>query len=564
MSDNILGYNPMSNTSPIYKNPINTTESKSAQQQQQQQQQRRQSPSPSSQGPWIGVDSNTEGGGVWAQTNAKRDKLGELRLELRHELGQRTLDDAATMEEKLDNYLVDGIKVIACLTDGKELSWRVVGEGEGRGVSGAGEELGSVEMTKVLDDFDGLLLQEFAHDKQFINRQEYESHLLKLIEHVEQIKVHHVAVVSKPSPLISIRDMLAFVPPLNEDISQQQQQQQQQQQIQQQDVPLSVVEKEISSPIAQDFTICSEYYRILLLEACLKYLITKWDDIVKIVDADMDRAAATGCTLTVSDTIDVVKLHQVIQAFARHGCSERVRALWEMMDKDNDGLLNQVEMDEVITMSIKPVEDALSSFVKDCVSVWPLRRPIPEVSNDHGDVVKEIEMQQEKKGRYQMWKEQRVENKAQKTFMKLFQKAIKRHFDIDVEVAHRLRCCYAWAEKKHQDGKVTSILIDGTSGAVDVDGHQGSGGSAGAGAGLFGGGRTRYVELDPKISYVEFREVQKSIFPHLDRVSEEFCNGFKEELWILQGTRRQNAVLKRESLAFLAVVSLLDLGITLS
>jgi hypothetical protein len=515
----------MSNTSPVNKNlsknATGQTESKSIHK---------------PQGPWIGVDSNTEGGGVWAQTNAKRDKLGELRLELRHDLGQMTLDDAATSQEKLDNYLVDGIKAVACFTDGGTESCM-------RG------ELDQAARTPALDDFYGLL-QEFGDAKQYINREEYESHLLTLIGHVEQIRAHHTAAVEKSSSLICIRDMLAFVPP-NETLQQGQK------------IP-SNIEKDISSPIAHDFAICSEYYRILLLQACLNYLVTKWEHIVKIVDADMDRAAATGNTLTVSDTISVSKLHQVLEAFGRRGCSERVRALWDLMDKDGDELLNQVEMDEVVHMSIRPVEDALSRFVKDCVDVWPLRRPIPENLHDNLQ-----ELHDGTKGRYQRWKEQRVENKAKKTFLKLYQKAIKRHFDIDVEVAHRLRCCYAWADKQHQDGKVTSILVDSSTSAVDVESNNektpegGVGGGSRTG-GFFTGGRKRYVELDPKISYEEFRQVQIGIFPHLDRVSEELCNGFKEELWIVQGTRRQNAVLKRESLAFLIVVSLLDLGITLS
>lgn len=537
MSDNILGYNPMSNTSPINKNLSNAknpVESKSDTQKSGQG------------GPWIGVDSNTEGGGVWAQTNAKRDKLGELRLELRHDLGQLTLDDAATMQEKLDNYLVDGIKAVACFTDDAK-------EDSSSSAALRGE-LDQAGQTPALDDFYGLL-QEFGDSKQYINRQEYESHLLKLIGHVEQIKAHHTA-VAEPSSLISIRDMLAFVPP-NETVPSG-------------DKIPSNVEKDISSPILQDFAICSEYYRILLLEACLNYLATKWDDVVKIVDADMDRAAATGTALTVPDTISVFKLHQVLEAFGRRGCSERVRALWDLMDKDGDGLLNQVEMDEVVLMSIRPVENALDSFVRDCMGVWPLRRPIPENPHDFAKEEEEEEMHPEKKGRYQRWKEQRIEKKAKKTFMKLFHRAVKRHFEIDVEVAHRLRCCYAWAEKEHQEGKVNSILVDSSS-AVDADGTHhdktssvGGNSTGGGGGGLFSGGRKRYVELDPKISYNEFRQVQKGIFPHLDRVSEELCNGFKEELWIIQGKRRQNAVLKRESLAFLIVVSLLDLGITLS
>ena len=38
-----------------------------------------------SQGAIWGVDSNTAGGGVWAQTSAKKDKLNELLTELNGE-----------------------------------------------------------------------------------------------------------------------------------------------------------------------------------------------------------------------------------------------------------------------------------------------------------------------------------------------------------------------------------------------------------------------------------------------------------------------------------------------
>jgi hypothetical protein len=53
--------------------------------------------------------------------------------------------------------------------------------------------------------------------------------------------------------------------------------------------------------------------------------------------------------------------------------------------------------------------------------------------------------------------------------LKLLDGAIKRHFDIDVEVARRLRCCYAWADKKHQDGNVQSVLVENSdSGASGI------------------------------------------------------------------------------------------------
>lgn len=43
------------------------------------------SDSTNQQGAIWGVDSNTSGGGVWAQTSAKKDKLNELLTELNEE-----------------------------------------------------------------------------------------------------------------------------------------------------------------------------------------------------------------------------------------------------------------------------------------------------------------------------------------------------------------------------------------------------------------------------------------------------------------------------------------------
>ena len=41
--------------------------------------------SPGKSGPSWGVDANTAGGGVWAQTSAKKEKLNELLTELNSE-----------------------------------------------------------------------------------------------------------------------------------------------------------------------------------------------------------------------------------------------------------------------------------------------------------------------------------------------------------------------------------------------------------------------------------------------------------------------------------------------
>ena len=146
------------------------------------------------------------------------------------------------------------------------------------------------------------------------------------------------------------------------------------------------------------------------------------------------------------------------------------------------------------------------------------------------------------------WRNRRKELKARKILTKTFQSTLDRHFRDQVELPHRLRCIYAWAEKSHQDNKLDSILVDASE-------------EWGAGAASAVMGRKRYVELEPKISYSEFREVQQRHFAHLDKIGEEIVTSFKEDIWLLQGKKRQNKELKRDCFLFLLGVSLIDMGI---
>ena len=118
----------------------------------------------------------------------------------------------------------------------------------------------------------------------------------------------------------------------------------------------------------------------------------------------------------------------------------------------------------------------------------------------------------------------------------MFKLSCKNTFRDEVEINHRLRCIYAWAEKADQDNKIESVL-------VDADGWS---------------GRKRYVELSPKISEAEFREVQSIHFQHLDQIGTEIIKSFREDLWVSQGKRRERKELVRDSLLFLTVVSALD------
>jgi hypothetical protein len=75
-------------------------------------------------------------------------------------------------------------------------------------------------------------------------------------------------------------------------------------------------------------------------------------------------------------------------------------------------------------------------------------------------------------------------------------------------------------------------------------------------------GRKRYVELPPRISLPEFRQVQTIHFPQLDNVGGEILRAFRDDLWIAQGKRRQNRELAWDCAMFFTGVCIADYIIT--
>ena len=550
-SDNLLGYNPMA-----------TQQNKSINQNRSKDQGTKKVDN--DQGPMFGVDSNTAGGGVWAQTSAKRDKLGELKLELKFDLGQRSLDDVATMEEKYDLFLIDGVHSIAKMID----------DGGGtihdeitllkKGDEGNDENLLLKQLQTMMEEFleqEGMGESSEGSTSTEITKQQFDLYMTKLIAYVKELKENHPAAPQdynqydedqtltdegeittndnkrEHSSLLHIRDFVFYEAPNPEEHP----------------IPSKIRDK-MYEPISKPFASCFEYFQIILLQTGLEHLSTQWDDLTSISSGDQDRAATKGETLSSKQSIDVVKLHSVLNAFASGACSDRVEALWNLMDKDNDGMLDQEEMDKTVYMSIKPMEDAFKLFILECMDVWPMRKwGLPPPCLEQETITSEdqvVEKNHRKKlGFYKRWVKERYEKKTKKNFLKLLDGTIKNHFDVEAETPHRLRCIYAWAEKKNQDGKTESVVVD-TSNAEP--------------GGFFSGAKKRYVELDPKISYPEFKEVQVEHFPHLDRIGQELCTSLKEDIWVHQGKGRQNQELKREIAAFLVVVSLIDYGITIN
>jgi len=604
---------------------------------------------------------NAMAGGVWAQTSAKRDKIGELRMELKFEKGERSLDDKASEGELLDLYLVDGMQaVFMALDDDKLMEGARIGSGGG--------------ISPVLQDFEILLQQggdsfrdnnnsdtTTAHmssssDIQ-INKEQFEAHISGLRDQLSILKNQYypshkekdtdttdkdtdTATTTPPysSPLSHLRDIYIYPPPsstpnaipkpANSD-----------------DDSPKIPSKHLSnltSPITQPLHQCADYFTILLLESTLYYVAEQWDDFTTVSDSDIDRAAtkANTSTGTVANeggggdsgvdrptTIAVGKLHGVLRASYNSGMrndfdtagsdggdaitvdadsnaddatttsatsppaslplaapasatKRTTEAYWNLIDRDNDGMIDQAEMDKVVQWSLQPVKRAFQLFVEEALDVAPLRQQqtiatieeeeekVAMNTNDTADADASSTTKSSSSGGgwYSKRKTRKLEQKSKKILLKLLKRTVQKHFEIDVETPHRLRCIYAWADKKHQNGMVDSVLVEEHNpnqqggGGDDGDGSSKSGGGF---MGLLGTGRTRYVELDPKISYDEFKIIQEEHFPHLDKASRELCTSLKEDIWVHQGKGRQNLELKREITGFLILVGLIDVAITL-
>jgi hypothetical protein len=199
--------------------------------------------------------------------------------------------------------------------------------------------------------------------------------------------------------------------------------------------------------------------------------------------------------------------------------------VWKLLDRDHDSLLDEAEMNLVSRTTIQPVQTALLTLMQETLDAYPVRAPLPAPDATRPDEIP-------RPG----WRQRRREAKAKKKLLRMFQQTLKKHFDDEVEIAHRLRCIYAWAEKAHQDNKISSVQVEE----------------------MGWSGRQRHVELNPKISFSEFLEVQQLHFTHLDRVGAEYLKSFREDLWVAQGKGRQNRELKRDCGIFLSVVCLID------
>jgi hypothetical protein len=421
-------------------------------------------------------------GGVWAPTSAKRDKLVELKAAL--EKGQQTLDDVATTEQKLDLYLADGLQLIAKATDGSAAD-------------------NTIEVFVRLEE---CLKVQSSNYPEMLDEAAWNNYLTTISEEVTRL----LAKLPHDRYLPYVRDFY------DSSLLHEEEQKHLQQQ-----------EDFNADPVQVAFLNSVVRFRLQLAFAATQHLKQSWKVLTTVSDGDIDRAAVVGSTLDKQATsLPLSRANDVLRSYAFGICSDRVDCWWKLMDRDADGLLDQFEMEQIASLSMAPVQAALLALVQEALDSYPVRSPLPDGN-------KTLKVSQSKG-----WRKRLKENKIKKSLSRLFKRAVEKHFPDEVEMPHRLRCIYAWADKAHQQNKIDSVLVESSF------------------------GRKRYVELSPKISLAEFREVQREHFSHLERVGTEIVKSFREDLWIAQGKGRQNRELVMGCTAYLTLVCLLDLVIT--
>ena len=317
-------------------------------------------------------------------------------------------------------------------------------------------------------------------------------------------------------------------------------------------------------------------YRLLWTSALIQQLQPSWHVLTTRSDQDMDRDAAAGTTTEVATrSMALPALVAVLRAYLgksrpavpstgsdddessttttnnnnnddhlNSSSDPRMDALWDLMDHDRDGRMDQSEMDRTCQFHVRATQAAIRRFVTEVLEVVPLDHPNytspPTINKEEEPNSFPTTTKSKSTG----WRQRRRMRQDQAVFRKRLNHVLKYHFDNELEMSHRLRCIYSWANKQHQNNKINSILVE-----EDAN-HSGVMTSV--------VGRKRYVELYPKIARSEFRQVQRIHFPQLDGVGQEYMKSLREEFWILQGKGRQNRELQRDCTLFLVGVCFLD------
>eukprot|EP00529_Nitzschia_sp_RCC80_P041622 CAMPEP_0113482514 /NCGR_PEP_ID=MMETSP0014_2-20120614/22958_1 /TAXON_ID=2857 /ORGANISM="Nitzschia sp." /LENGTH=475 /DNA_ID=CAMNT_0000376033 /DNA_START=380 /DNA_END=1803 /DNA_ORIENTATION=+ /assembly_acc=CAM_ASM_000159 len=452
-------------------------------------------------------DDVTLSGGVWAPTSAKRDKLTELKASLNAEDGQTSLDDVATPDQTYDLWLADGLQLITSSVDMADAN-----PSESPILDEVTDWLSKLEVDKTTKKLD-------------INRTELEATCQVISAKITNVLDR----VPADTCLVDVRDLLDPNDAL-EELKQQNQDEDNdapapagtdgsdsattEEQIELSEFVAS--NNEINTHANNSFEQATIRYRLLLVQGAVRQLEQSWPVLTTVSDADIDRAAVKGQSVNAqAESISISKIFDFLQSHVTGSCYDRVSAAWRLMDRDDDGMLDEKEMNEVSFLCLAAEQDALKVLFEetlDASPVWSESTNLDEdFTNDGPDP--STAPPTKKKG----WRQRRKERTIKKSLNRMFQKCVKNHFEDEVEINHRLRCIYAWANKHDQGNKIESVLVDGSGD---------------------GGGRKRYVELSPKISLDEFREVQQVHFQHLDQIGLSMVKSFREDLWVDQGKGR--------------------------
>lgn len=466
-----------------------------------------------------------------------------------------TLDVAATSQETLDLALADGLKTVAkFVDDGMELD--SVEGGKSEAIIGEAS-LAARDATKQM-----FQLLESATSVEEWEKPKFEATLQEVIRILStglpadpNLKKPEAGTLDVSHPFCYLRE---FVEYSKEDIDYD---------ATVEEIKNAVVEvkdpqiEQLNDIISQAFSSSVQLYRTLILRSTAQTLLDNWDTITTVTSGDIDRAAVSKTTIPPSQrsTVSAKDIQKLFIAYANESSSEWVQSWWNLLDADGDGLIDEEELNNCVDLATKPVHLAMSDMVSMTLEVCPTRMVgmVGNESNDWflgGENISDINAANETNPssvanvnkKKLSWRNRRKELKARKALVKTFQATLERHFRDQVETPHRLRCIYAWADKSDQDNKLDSILVDASE-------------EWGAASSLVG--RKRYVELEPKISYPEFRKEQARHFPHLDKIGEEIAMSFKEDLWVVQGKGRQNKELRRDCFLFVLAISLVDAAI---
>lgn len=326
----------------------------------------------------------------------------------------------------------------------------------------------------------------------------------------------------------------------------------------------SILANDLSTTTATQFSHASVRWRVQSTMAIVQQLRQSWSILTAVTDQDTDRAAvrptlestttATSTTASSNSTTDFAvsaaltdtpvapslpsnKLMAVLLAFLGGSGTEQFDALWHLMDKDDDGLLDEVEMDHVCSIMVQSTQAALRRQVTEALDAAPLDK-LADAVDSNNDTTAATANAVTKLS----WMERRRAKQDKSFLTKLLNKTLKTHFEDELEMPNRLRCIYAWANKTHQDNKLDSVLVTESGGGIVTSIS----------------GRKRYVELHPKIALDEFREVQAIHFPQLDNVASEFLTSFRDELHVQQGKGRQNRELMRDCAGFFVTLCIMD------